>query len=246
MKNIFPFLVLLILSSCALEQVEEVKEIVKKEVLPNDAKQNILFIGNSYTFGNNGVDQGLANLVKDTANYYFTRAAQSRYHLNIHWDDPKTDSIFRLKQWDKVVLQEYSAGPVRQYDEFREYTEKWKGRILEANPKTQIYLFDTWGYKRAPNMSDSLFAAYSQVGEDLDIEVVPVGLFWHQCRTKMNFYEEDAAHPNPYGTFAAACIFYEFLFNKNVKETKYISKALGPARQKNIKRWAHQFVQEFD
>lgn len=77
-------------------------------------KENVLFIGNSYTYSNRGIDQHITLLTNSDPqeSCYYSRAARGKYHLGTHWWDPLTNEKFDESKWDKVVLQEYSNGPI--------------------------------------------------------------------------------------------------------------------------------------
>ena len=153
MNKILFFLCLLFVSlTCSCE--------TKSTANPKNGKtvENVLFIGNSYTYRNNGVDQMLNKFMTFRANfknYHFERAAKGKYRLSKHWNDPDTRKIFNSRKWDKVILQEYSSGPIHNYDEFIKYGKLWSKQIRKQNPSAKIYLYCTWGYKNTEKMADS-------------------------------------------------------------------------------------------
>ena len=212
-----------------------------------DTQENILFIGNSYTYRNAGVDRHLRRLTEGMDNLpstFITRAAQGKYHLNTHWNDPETLEKLSTQKWDKVILQEYSSGPTKQSKEFFKFGEKWKKRLLKLNPKTEILLYATWGYKKARRMTDSLDVQYERLKDKIDVSKVPVGLLWKSLKNKINLYDGDGAHPNRKGTFLTACLFYEYLFDKDVRLTKHLDDRISIEIQTKLKQWAHDFKLE--
>lgn len=235
MKFLIPiFLIGLIISSCNAE----------KTLSKEESKENILFIGNSYTYRNGGVDYHLRRLVKgvnDIDSTFITRAAQGKYHLYTHWEDKKTLAKLLTRKWDKVVLQEYSSGPTRETNEFFKFGKRWKERIKKLNPKTKILLYATWGYKQTTKMVDSLDTQYTKLEKEIGASKVPVGLMWKSLKDKVNLYDADNAHPNRKGTFITACLFYEYLFDKDVTKTTHIDHKLPLETQNQLKKWAHEF-----
>lgn len=210
----------------------------------NKPVENILFIGNSYTYRNNGVDQALSKLMSVTdqdTDYYFARAAKGKYRLKKHWKDKETLEIFNSRKWDKVILQEYSSGPIKEYDEFVHFGRKWSEKIRKNNPKAEIFLYHTWGYKKTSQMTDSLFLAYQQLGEQINAKVIPIGQLWKKLKGKINLYEKDGAHPNNKGTFLNACMFYAYIFNRDVRKVSKIEHTTPYRNQEKIKDIVHEF-----
>jgi hypothetical protein len=220
----------------------------KKVEAKEDQYENILFIGNSYTYRNGGVDYHLRNLstgMKGTETTYVTRAAKGKYHLNMHWSDSKTWLKLISKKWDKVILQEYSMGPLTETKKFMRYGKKWGGRLMRMNPATQIYLFSTWGYKESNFMTDSIYNQYSKLESEINASTIPVGLMWKDLKNKVNLYDSDGAHPNWKGTFISACLFYEHIYKKDVRETTNNDIKLSIEMQTQLKEWAHGFYKGY-
>ena len=143
-----------------------------------------------------------------------------------------------------MILQEYSSGPTKQSEEFFKFGEKWKKRLLKLNPKTKIVLYATWGYQKARRMTDSLDVQYERLKDKIDASKVPVGLLWKSLKNKINLYDGDGAHPNRKGTFLTACLFYEYLFDKDVRQTKHVDDRIPLEIQYKLKQWAHDFKLE--
>jgi hypothetical protein len=221
---------------------------VKKIDAKESESENILFIGNSYTYRNGGVDYHLRNLsveLKDAKTTYVTRAAKGKYHLDSHWSDSKTWLKLISSKWDKVILQEYSTGPLTETKKFMRYGKKWGERLMRMNPATQIYLFSTWGYKGSEMMTDSLYTEYSKLESEIGASTIPVGLMWKALKNKINLYDGDGAHPNWKGTFITACLFYEHIYGQDVRETTNNDIRLSIELQTKLKEWAHDFYQDY-
>lgn len=207
-------------------------------------KESILFIGNSYTYRNGGVDYHLRRLIKgveDIDSTFITRAAKGKYHLYTHWKDKETIAKLLTRKWDKIVLQEYSSGPTNETSDFFKFGKRWKARIKKLNPKTKILLYATWGYKQTDQMVDSLDTQYSKLQKEIGASKVPVGLMWKSLKDKVDLYDADNAHPNRKGTFITACLFYEYLFDKDVTKTPHLDDRLSIKEQNQLKFWAHEF-----
>jgi len=230
------FIELVCFQSCSSEKS------IKKEPSVKPL-QNILFIGNSYTYRNGGVDYHLMQLTKGMKNLasFVTRAAKGKYHLYSHWEDEQTLNLLASKKWDKIILQEYSSGPIRDSLEFFKYGKLWENKIHSENKKTQLYLYATWGYQGTKTMVDSLNLKYGALSKIIGGTKVPVGMLWKKLETKINLFDDDGAHPNRMGTFLNACLFYEYLFEKDVTKTKHKDNLIPLKIQVQLKRWAHEF-----
>lgn len=206
--------------------------------------ESILFIGNSYTYRNGGIDKHLDYLLAGTEHHneeFIRRAAKGKYHLYTHWNDPETKLLLQSKKWDKIVLQEYSSGPLKETEEFQKYAKRWAKEIRGINKQAEIFLYSTWNYKNSPGMEDSLYVEYTKVSKQIKASVVPVGMLWKQLRSKINLYDGDGAHPNRKGTFVTACLFYERLFKLDVRKAKNTDPFLPDSEQRKLKKWAHDF-----
>lgn len=208
----------------------------------------ILFIGNSYTTRNEGIHVELTDLSRNGGIFtsLVINACKGKYHLLEHWKDQDTKEKFGEHKWDKVVLQEYSGGAIKSRQNFMKYGKKWSARIRKSNPKTKIYLFATWGYKKTTSMTDSTYSQYRKLAEEIDATVVPAGLLFSKLKGRINLYDPDGAHPNHKGTFITACLFYEFLYEKDVRKTAHEDHILSLDEQKFLKEEAHKFKREYE
>ena len=82
----------------------------------------------------------------------------------------------------------------------------------------------TWAYEDMPEMTAELDAAYSAIGEELDAQVVPVGLAFAAVtreRPEIMLRIADKRHPTLAGTYLAACAFYAALFDTSPEGLPY-------------------------
>ncbi len=228
---------ILILSACKFEpSVRTEKE--------NEELIQVLFVGNSQTYENCGVDCHLKRLVQSAKigdNVIIESTTAGKFHLLTHLEDSASREALTHEKWDKVILQEYTRGPIHTPDEFAASGKMWKERLVEINPDVEVVFFSTWGYKKKLEMAKQLEDKYREVAEDIDGTFVPVGLFWESLRGKVNLYDVDGAHPNRTGTFASACLFYEYLFDEDVRETAHLDRLIDVQLQIKLKKWAHEY-----
>ena len=128
---------------------------------------DVLFIGNSFTFGelapvvrlNGGVPKLFEAIALAKGRQVATSAVTAggkdwSYHLA----QPATDKALNSKAWTWVVLQDYSTRPTRagNVEQFLRDGETFSDRIAQNSPNAGIVLFETWArppgrfYQSAP------------------------------------------------------------------------------------------------
>ncbi len=188
----------------------------------------VLFVGNSYTYVNN-----LPGVLKELAESKGKKletglASFGGATLQAHLQDDQTPGKIRSRKWDYVVLQEQSLlgsvlmvngrSRVGDPENFHTHARLIDEEIKKAGAKTMFFL--TWGRKGSDFeiQQKALTYAYMTIAEELKAEVAPVGLAWRrvdQAEAGLNLYQSDGSHPNPFGTYAAACVFYAALFDES-------------------------------
>ena len=80
------------------------------------------------------------------------------------------------------------------------------------------------------SMNISIRKAYAMIGAELGSTISPVGLAWARVRTErtnLNLYIPDDSfgdrHPNSYGAYLAACVFYSAVFGRSPEGSPYYS-----------------------
>ncbi len=233
MKNI----VLILLSIFLLFELSGCSDLSKsdeKELPDLVSKKDfkILFIGNSFTFYNDGVDYHLLNMLKvdksaDSILYHIQNIAESSYTLEAHYNDIKTINKIKSNKWNLVILQEQSTRPVNNPDLFLEFASKLNSEIKNNGSLTALYL--TWAVKDSPSEIGPISSAYEKTGTQINAKVVPVGKVWDyfvKNNSTIDLYSTDRKHPSLSGTFLTACVFYQSLFAKNPVENSYIPVGL--------------------
>ena len=97
-------------------------------------------------------------------------------------------------------------------DSLMHYGNLFANLIKENNAK--IYLYMTWAREWNPYMQKTITDTYTELAEEIDATVVPVGLAWERARElrpDIDLYAEDGSHPSPLGTYLTACVFYRVL-----------------------------------
>ncbi len=171
----------------------------------------VLFVGNSYTYYQNLPH--IVSLISDSTSIKLDtyKSTAGGVNLSQHWNgekDLRTKEIIRNGNFDIVVLQDHSWGPIKESQQFQEYGELFCDLIKQSGAKPYLYL--TWARSKVPQYQEKLTAEYSSLALQHGAEIIPVGTAWAQARKlqpMLNLYTEDGSHPNDLGTYLAACVF---------------------------------------
>lgn len=214
-----------------------------------------LFIGNSYTYGgpemvvtNHGgvpklVEAIAASKGKKLSTLMLTVGGKD---LGYHLAQPKTDEDLKAKAWDWVVLQDFSTEATHvggKLDDFFKNGEIFYKRIMAADPKAKIVLYETWARpKGSPFYSgtstDKTFVDVAQMDAEIQknytdlykkleaidpgtqLEFAPVGLAFQRSHEKypdINLNYSDLHHANVEGDYLAALVIYATLYQDSPK-----------------------------
>ncbi len=172
--------------------------------------QRILFVGNSFSFYNNGIHthyRELADAAGTGANVrLFTLSGGT---LAEH--TRTVAAVLAAGSWDIVVLQGHSLGA---YDPTKVGSFRSSAAILSdmiRNVGADPILFMTWAYEGRPEMIETVAREYFETGEAVNAAVVPVGLAFElvtKTHPDILLRTSDAKHPTLAGTYLAACVFF--------------------------------------
>lgn len=205
-------------------------------------KKEVLFIGNSYTYGNN-----LPEILKQVALSFgdtliHASSTPGGVTLNMHANNPQTYTMMNQSQWDYVVLQaqsqEPSFSPGQVTNDTYPYAEILVDSIEQIFSCTEPLFFMTWGRKYGDQqncqfyppictyvgMQQRLRESYLEMSFDNNASCAPVGMAWKksiELDSTLNLYTSDNSHPNVYGSYLAACTFYSSIFKKSSVGSSY-------------------------
>ncbi len=206
----------------------------------------VLFVGNSFTYYNNGLHQQYKSIVESANGLLHARIMTiSSGYLPEHVDG--LPSLLASDDWDVVVLQGYSKGPIRDDTSkaFRDAAEKLVQVIRENGARPAFFM--TWAYIDEPEMTAQLDEAYTSIGKQLGAQVVPVGLAFEraiQQRPELKLRIADRKHPTLAGTYLAACTFYAALHHQDPQGLSYTA-GLDPDDAAFLQRIAWDTVEAY-
>lgn len=190
---------------------------------------SVLFIGNSFTFWNDGLETHVEALRAGTGDGAFATQEETRggASLEVMWTQTNAQSRIASGDFDVVVLQEDI--PETNVASFHTYARLFDTAIRESGA-TPVF-FMAWDYDRLDWISmDQIADAHWEIAEELDIEVAPVGLAWKRAaaeRPALDMYDNDDEHPSIHGTYLAAASVYSVLFHESPVGLSYLPSQDG-------------------
>jgi len=190
--------------------------------------ERILFIGNSITYYNGGVNQHLLNLAlsaDETDPIDIDASTIPGATLMQHWNNGDAVAEIQTGNWDLVVLQERTATPVEDPELFYQYVAMFDSVITLYGAET--ILFHSWPYRGTfDTMIEEQTEAFDFISNELEIDVVNVARAWDLCRDEhqeIELFNDDGNHPNVYGTYLASCSFYSYLWEQSPVGIAYVN-----------------------
>ena len=153
-----------------------------------------------------------------------------------HSTNATSISKINAAAWDYVVLQAQSQEP--SFSPFQVETQTYPyARALDSmihanNSCTETVFFMTWGRKYGDSqncavyppictfegMNNRLNESYSEMADDNEAIMAPVGLAWEKSRdtdSTINLWSADNSHPSLSGSYLSACVFYATILRKS-------------------------------
>lgn len=222
---------LFITASCRIQISGDGQVAISRLDTPRNTRlesTDILMIGNSFTYYNDGIDnqlEGLAPSIRASS------ATQGGYRLEDHWNDDNTLQTIRQGNWGYIILQEQSQRPVYDPQQFRRFATELDQEIQRNGAETIFFM--TW--ERPDSVSygvttENLANAYTAVAKELGATVAPAGLAFARSlaeRPDLVLYSEDG-HPTIYGTYLAACVLYGTIFEQSPVGNPYSDANISP------------------
>lgn len=233
MKRVLKLLILLlVLSSCSPALSPAATP--EPPVTPETSSISVLFLGNSYTYGND-LPETFAELARSGGHEVEVgMVAEGGWSLADHLESAETLARLKSRQWTYVVLQEQSQIPALggyrgqvMYPAARELVSK-----IRAIGATPIF-FLTWAHRGGwpeysmddyESMQRKIEEGYMAIAQELNVPVAPVGSAWRTVVLQypdVNLWREDGSHPTMQGTYLAACVFYAVIFEESPLRLDY-------------------------
>lgn len=196
--------------------------------------KKVLFIGNSYTSANN-LPALITSMAQADGNIVISDASiPGGYQLNQHSTNATTLSKIASKDWDFVVIQEQSQKPSFPDAQVQAgvypYAEILVDSIYSNNECSVPLFYATWGRQNGDSqwagintfekMNTRLFNAYTYMADQAEGMMSPVGVGFAHVKQDANaavgfadLYTSDESHPTVKGSYLAACIFNNIIYD---------------------------------
>lgn len=212
------------LASCSSGKVDSTGPDVVRTRMSSCARPSVLFIGNSYTFG---LPREFA---REAARHGHTvdvrEVAHNGWSLSRHAADPGTLAALGSRNWDVVVLQEYSRCPSRPWCARWNMAPALRFLAAEARKRgAQPVLYQTWGRRNGdPDVAGDDFFSMNQrvragcalaAAKAGGIPIVPIGDLWEEefrAGRGNALYAADGSHPSPRGVGLNARGFFRYFY----------------------------------
>ena len=161
--------------------------------------KRVLFIGNSLTFWNQGVDVMLAKLVPGIET---SRVAVGGATLETLWNNDEA-KLACADNWNVVVLQEDL--PETSRESFRRHAKLWCDHVRKYGAEPVFYA--AWAYDRLPAFDDdAICAEHARAAEENNARLANVGAARTAGPEGLDLFDDDREHPSLAGTYLAACV----------------------------------------
>jgi len=210
--------------------------------------RKILFVGDSFTYYQNGIYTHFEKLAATANPPIVVTADKSVFggaYLHRLWDLKEPVKAIDTAAYDVVVLQEDI--PETTVADFREYAGKFVAEVRKNHARPVLFM--AWAYSRLGWISMAQIAqAHRDVAKELNVDVAPVGLAWQEAsklRPAMDFFGPDREHPSIYGTYFATCVIYATIYNRDPSGLAYAPSGITRDEAAFLQKTAWQTVQDY-
>ena len=184
------------------------------------APMRVLFIGNSHTERNGGMDWLVGNMVASadpSLPFDASRRTASGVTLGYHYQNGALD-VIREGDYDVVVLQDHLVNsPTRTAEPFLEYSRLLDEEIRASGARTVFFM--TWPQGRLDWAGlDDLVEAHRRISAELGAPVAPVGVAMERARAErpaLDLIGADEIHTTWAGAYLSAATIYATLFERS-------------------------------
>jgi hypothetical protein len=231
------------------------------------APSKIAFIGNSFFYYNNGITSYVSEMVAE--GFPGQKKSYSLITISgsgLDWHDVESylrpngigkysiDSAnnvvfndLRQKLFDVIIMMDNSQGPIHPQlkSVFVEYVKKHCNTVRRQGAIPVLFM--TWAYADRPEMTEQLATAYTQVGNDNGVLVIPAGLAFARSiaeRPDIALTTGDKKHPTSGGTYLSAATVYAAVFKKSPVGLQY-NGGLEDSVARHLQKTAWDTVQAY-
>jgi len=184
----------------------------------------VLFVGNSFTFWNQGLwthMQALTAARGEGLGAKTSHVVRGGASLRVLWKRTKAKQEIAEGDYDVVVLQEDL--PETKVADFHKYAALFDEHTRQAG--SRLIFFMSWDYQRLNWISmDEIISEHQRMARELDAEVAPCGYAWQRAmkeRPKVDFYSRDREHQSWHGTLLNLYVIYSTIYGESPEALKF-------------------------
>lgn len=227
----------------------------------------VLFIGNSFTYGNMVPDivKGIAQKGGFVMEYTMHAppgatigdTAQGTY---AHMENPTVFEHIRKGGWDYVIVQDNQGRFIYNYGYFHPACRTMEGhkKLMDStlfhNPCAKMVWFSGWAFKNgAPpygntgiELIDRIDANYQFLNDSLHQVISPIGAAWRRSvltQPSVNLWDADEAHASVNGSYLTAAVLFTTMFREDPRPLNF-DNGLPAARAENFRKIAFETVKD--
>jgi hypothetical protein len=223
----------------------------REEQQITESPDKILFVGNSFTYFHNGVENHVRKLAASATPprvIQTNSTTKGGATLKIQYGRSVVREMIRKGDYDVVILQEdipelteYSVEP------FFEHARLFDKEIRNTGAKTTFFM--TWPYERLNWITlEGIVAAHRDISKALNASVAPVGIAFQHAQSErpdLDMLGGDKEHESIHGTYLAACVIYASLFRESPQGLTYTPTGVSTEEAAFLQRIAWKTVQEW-
>lgn len=177
----------------------------------------VLFIGNSLTESNNlpGMVAALARAGGKTPPVVRSIVVGG-FSLEDHWDRGEARRAIAGAKWDFVVLQQGPSALEESRQHLIADAKRFAELIRKAGARPALYM--VWPATQNADNFDRVCESYRLAAAAVDGLILPAGEAWRAAwrkDAKLPLYSADGLHPTVAGTYAAALVIYQQLYDSS-------------------------------
>lgn len=216
--------------------------------LPSGGRR-VLFVGNSLTYVND-LPRTIADMAKsvDELPLVHRTVAKPDYALEDHFYDGIADRI-TADGWQVVVMQQGPSSLLVNQMHLRDWTVKLDSTIAAAGARTALYM--VWPAQQNAGSFDAVRTSYRNAALAVNGMFIPAGEAWRTAWAQdpdLPLYGNDLFHPSRLGTYVAALVHFEMLYDRPATDLPDIAVVDGrrldlpPATVAMLQQAAHETV----
>jgi len=204
----------------------------------------VLFIGNSLT-ASNDLPEIFATLAEGGghARPITGALAAGGFSLEDHWNRGEAQKSIATRRWDIVVLQQGPSALLESRRLLVSYAQRFAKVIRAAGAAPALYM--VWPSAERQFDLQGVSDSYRAAARAVDGTLMPAGDAWRRVlrdHKGVALYSEDGLHPTFAGSYLAALVIYERLFERSCIGLP--AMGLAPETARILQQAAHQSAAE--